>query len=506
MQTTPASSISVLTDILRTLSGFSSPRNELSFRLAFNVDSTGPWLDDLVESGALFRTQKPVFPGSQPDRAGALERCTTVNDVGDLLFAGTDKYDALQIRARLSVFESAALIIRAADIRLAVDLLRRAASWVNRVDLGKAWVGLSRVTSWAEIGLQLLDYAAVRDLGMVAHELPWEHWSICDNFLSEGGLVLVQRLLARLHHVESIFAGWALVELIRLHPESTELIEIASRFYAEHSKKKESGLDEQMAHVLAMSEEFCAQNTELRDTVLEKASKDRLLCRILAAASHESDMRAACRERIARQHEQGDAVGGSLDVDDLRDLIVCFRVANRQLPFPSVAIDLLQKSNWKLLPELAEVLSPIYWTSEDWTRLLMLLRAGGYRGKPRSWLANRLKLIADAMDYEASRTALLSDSAQDVGFLRHLIIDALGHGDGALANNAAYGLLQLTLHMNEGADAIAVSSAIKIGGRRCATWRGARCRICFRLRTRDQQTSFSTAINSRRCARSCQSA
>ncbi len=119
-----------------------------------------------------------------------------------------------------------------------------------------------------------------------------------------------------------------------------------------------------------------------------------------------------------------------------------------------------------------------------------MLRVGGHRGKPGSWLVARLNLVLAALRNETARPSLFDDSPDGLGFLRRTVVDALGSGDGVLANHAAYGLASLSLHVesDEEAEAIAVALVAAADDVRINVAHGAAFGAHFLIEQAKQQT------------------
>lgn len=402
------------------LGAYESEYGELEERLRLGIDKTGQWLSRQMTSGDMFRRRSRAFFADRL-QAGASERTEGVQELSKLLFPSASSQTVVRRRAMIEVLKSTSRILRQDDVPLAIAEIARIREDDASFLSGEVLASLAHVCKWDDVKDQImsaLDELSVRDFRVSAEKFPWEHWLTCDDFLARGGGAYLECLLTGSVSFERTSVGWALAMALAAAPEDPRLVELCGRYASTAREHEEQdSAREQIANFAVCSRAFVDKNPAVENRLRELLDQgDRAVARILAGSLPDSDW--ADRARAA-----------------------------------------LENAVWSGLPQLAPILTRARWSPGDWKELQTILRLGGHRGKLGSWVLGRLDLTIDALGRESSRGSLFDDSPDGLGFLRHSLVDALGSGDGILANRAVYGFTSLAEHVRSDSDAESISTA-----------------------------------------------
>lgn len=461
--------LSVQVELTRPLLGTFAGFEELTVRIDLNIKNSGVWLSRALSNGDLFR---PPSEGLIVDvaQAGTAERRTGVRELSKVLFRkgedGTLSPTAmrgLRLRGTIQVLKEASEILLRDDVEVAlrvIDAARREGACVDVID---ALAAVSHVCCWQKVRGMLTEISEPRTLRDTVHRaqrFPWQHWVVCDGFLSAGeqGIDFIKKLAEGVRSPDRWLVGWVLLSILESAPDDDAVIDLCGRFsepVVEALKGKEQVWDweiEQIAGFAAVSGTFSARFPEIVEQLKEFMRAGKVVVRrILLQSWIESDLRAEAEESL----RSGRGVKGIRD----QVMVAVLNEPRRTVEWEPVREEL--GKSWKGLVELAPGLRPDIWSKEAWDDLRALLRVGGHRGKSASWMLARVKVAVDALDYEEPRRTLFDDSSSGLGFLRAALVEAVGVGDGLLANHAVYGLAKLARHTERDADADAIACALR---------------------------------------------
>jgi hypothetical protein len=421
---------------------------ELRERLANCVKDTGDWLRAAfqggafaVNRGALLTEAPPLTREKREAAASAVSR--------QLL--PTETLSRMAREARLELLGDFPDVVRFVDLPRIATLLRGSVDDSDQMTAAlKALASVSHVCSWSRLSKLFIKVAADADmskeLSWTQRALPWEHWAECDQFWDRGGLELLRALTRVTQPMIASQVGERLWWLLDFAPKR-EIQRLAGSWLRTASKTLSDNGVLRVAAGLLTSFPSLGSTATARKVIRAARKKPgiALLGVIVRAASGRgiepptwanAAIEAWVDRKGWRSSKNRRTLGPGSYVAEARCLVSIVKSSPKR---HRVCVDRLLQltdSTWSVLPELASILRPEFWGSR-WPALLRLLRVGGHARQSKSWLVQRVRLVAEVLSSDATNRSHFMQS-DDLAFLRSAVIDGIAHGDANLANHAVY--------------------------------------------------------------------
>lgn len=447
-----------------------SAEHELQERLSNCVKDTGEWLASAFESGA-FSTNRNAFFKQSPHLT--IEDRIRASEATSRQMFSSSRFSMMDREARLEILGDFPDAVLADDLGRVAALIADSLAEPNQLSAAlKALANVSHICPWSHLSrifAKVGDNAAsARELAWTQRNLPWEHWTECDNFWERGGIDLLRSLTRDAHPMLRAHTGERLWSLLDLGPK-TALQRLARSWISTASETLSDAAVVRVAVGLITS--FPALNSSpAARKILREARRDpdvHLLGIIARAATNNGTATPAwalaaitkwATHEGWRNSKKHKTIGPGRDIAEARCLVSLIKHTPQARRKSLQRLLQLAESTWSVLPELAPILQPAVW-QDEWASLVRVLRVGGHSRLPKSWLLQRIRLASEVLNGdEPVRTHFMHSS--ELGFLRSAIVDGLAHGDSILANQAVYLLPLLCRHSTDHAEVAAIASAM----------------------------------------------
>lgn len=467
--------LSLRREILGALLGtIPSAAHELDERLALHMEETGDWLESAFNAGEFSVNRSSVV--QELPKLGAAQRKQAAHAVARKVFGGSTMAlpaESLPRKARLGVLAACPEIIPQNYLNRALRFLRWN-SWHDEQygEVAKAVAKVAHICSWRDVSPILIELVQIakrnrglrRELLWGHMRLPWEHWSECDGFWGLKGMEFLRSFLDGAEPLSNGHAGWLIRSLFDTAPRGP-IRRLAMRWL--RSPRLDLKDDDTLRAATSIATSIATRVP--REVAVFNAIKRRptlgLMSIVLSSETRKSihgwgmvrfehwvDREGWKSSRRAR------SLGPSDDVEETECLVSLIQKRSSRTAVCIDRIFGLIDRTWSVLPALAPILHPQFW-QERWHRLLSVLRVGGHARAPKSWLLARVQLVKDVF-FVPDEIRQHFVASQELRFLRLCIIDAIGHGDDKLANNAIYVLPSLAWRISASDEANAIANAL----------------------------------------------